>query len=232
MRRTLAAVLTRQLSPHLKPAVTTPTIVPVTTTTTVGTSPVATISAAQTMPVIPTSQAVLNTTTTSEPTIAACLLTSPIATVTVSHSSAPALVNVESPPSAQAATSQPSEVINESGIPIGRDITIDTSGQQFMSLPDLTKIFNKSCSRRNMAANLVRALFNEDNSKQCNVSGRGKEMLDSVVVGFVKNVCFQFFPLSGSEKQEDEWGKCVVSIDESSRRLRNKPRKQKPQKEQ
>ena len=48
---------------------------------------------------------------------------------------------VESPPSAQAAISQPSEVINESGIPIGRDITIDMSGQQFMSLYDLTKIF-------------------------------------------------------------------------------------------
>ena len=99
----------------------------------------ATISAAQTMPVIPTSQAVLNTTATSEPTITACLLTSPIVTVTVSHSSAPALVNVESPPSAQAATSQPLEVINESGIAIGMEITIDTSGQQFMSLPDLRK---------------------------------------------------------------------------------------------
>ena len=83
-----------------------------------------------------------------------------------------------------------------------------------------------------MAANLVRALFDEDTRKQCNVSGRGKEMLDLVAVAFVKNECFQFFLLSGSEKQEDEWGKCVIFIDESSRRLRNKLRKQKLQKEQ
>ena len=93
-----------------------------------------------------------------------------------------------------------------------------------MSLPDLTKVFNKSCSRRNMAANLIRALMDEETRKQSNVSGRGKDILDP---SYVRNMCFQFYPLSGSEKEADEWGKCIVFIDESSRRLKNKPPKQK-----
>ena len=225
MRRTLAAVLARELNPHLKPAsasMPTPTIVPVITTTAVCTSPVASVSIVQSTPVTPTIQP-----TSSESRIARSLM-SPIATVSTSHSSASAEINVDVPVFPQRPAYQPSDVFNENGIPIGRDITIDTSGQQFMSLPDLTKLYNKSCSRRNMAANLVRALFDEETRKQCNVSGmRGKEMLNPVVVGFIKNMCFQFFPLNGSEKQADEWGKCVISIDESSRRLRNKPRKEK-----
>ena len=43
----------------------------------------------------------------------------------------------------------------------------------------------------------------------------------------MKNICFQFFPLGGGEKRADEWNKCTVAIDESHRRLKNKPRKTK-----
>ena len=234
MRRTLAAVLARELNPHLKPAnasVPTPTIVPVTTPTAVCMSPVPSVSTAQSMQIIPTSQPLINATTSSGSRIAHSLM-SPIATASVLYNTASAQLNLDLPVSAQPPTSHPSEVISENGIPVGRDIMIDTSEPQFMSLPDLTKIFNKSCSQCNYAANLVRVLFDEETRKLCNVSGRGKEMLNPVIVGFIKNMCFQFFPLNGTEKQVEEWGKCVVSIDESSRRLRNKPRKEKPRKEQ
>ena len=80
-----------------------------------------------------------------------------------------------------------------------------------------------------MAVHLVRILFNEDTRIQSNVSGRcGKDMLDPLIIRYIKNVCFQFFPLNGGEKRSDEWNKCIVAIDESNRRLKNKPRKTKP----
>ena len=287
MRRTLAAVLAKELSPHLRPAHTmapTPTIVPLITTN-VSTSPVASIAAnvptqitasfetSLTTPVATVSMFSSHTASrapsptvsvSSSPTVfvsaSPTTSVSPSPTVfvsaspTISVSPSPTVLVSASPtnsvspsptvlvsasptisvspspiatPSAQSASLQPSQVINEAAIPIGRDITIDLSGQQLMSLPDLTKVFNKSCSRRNMGANLIRALVDKETRKQSNVLGRGKDMLDPVVVSYVRNMCFQFYPLSGSEKEADEWGKCVVSIDESSRRLKNKPPKQK-----
>ena len=202
MRRTLAAILARELNPHLKPfnaLVPTPTIVPVTSTTTVCTSPVASILTAKSMPVTPTSQPLINATTLSESRIARSLMSpiammSPIADFNVTQLSFSSNKCRFTSVYTQRAIYQPSDVFNENGIPIGRDITIDTSGQQFMSLPDLTKLYNKSCSWHNMAANLVRALFDEETRKQCYVSGmRDKDMLDPVVVSFIKNMCSKFF---------------------------------------
>ena len=88
-----------------------------------------------------------------------------------------------------------------------------------MSRSDLTKWFMRSCSRRNFAANLVRQLFSKEIRCISNVAGRGKAMLDPVKISFVKSTCFEYFPLAGTEKLDDEWQKCVISIDESSRRL-------------
>ena len=131
-------------------------------------------------------------------------------------------------PSQPASVSHSPTLTNGSDIPLGRDITINTSGQQLVSLPELTKIFNKSCSCRNMAVHLVRILFNEDTRIQSNVSGRcGKDMLDPLIIRYIKNTCFQFFPLGCGEKRTDEWNKCIVAVDESNRRLKNKPRKTK-----
>ena len=79
-----------------------------------------------------------------------------------------------------------------------------------------------------MAANIIRVLVDDDTRRRCNVSGREKDMLDPAIVDYTKTMCFQFFPLSNSEKKADEWSKCVISIDECNRRLKNKPRKQKP----
>lgn len=226
LRRTLAVVLAKELSPHLKPAnaflAPTPTIVPVlrTTVSTSVTTVAATTSTQTTARPTP-----LNTTTTSSE---AYLPTTPNVTVSTSPNLISTPISTDEPTSAQFASPQPLSVINETDIPIGRDMSIDTSGQQLISLPELTKIFNRSCSRRNMAANLIRALVDEETRKLSNVSGRGKDMLDPVVVNYVKKMSFQFFPLNGSEKETDEWSKCIVSIDESSRRLKNKPRKQKP----
>jgi len=201
LRRTIAAVLARELSPHLKPSsvlIPTPTIVPKITTS-ISTSPVVTISTSvstQVTPILtsPLNQAPMNTTARS--------VEATVATVSVSTNSSTTPIIVDAPTSAQSASPQPPEVVNETVIPIGRDLTNDTSGQQLMSLPDLTKMFNKSCSRRNMAANLVRALVDEETRKQSNVSGRGKDMLDPVVISYVKNMCFQFFPLSGADKRQ------------------------------
>ena len=110
----------------------------------------------------------------------------------------------------------PELLTNETSIPIGQDIT----GNQLISLMEWTKIFNRSCSRHNMAVNAIRVLVDEETRKKSNVVGRGKDMLDPVIVNYVKNMCFQFFPVMGSEKKADEWSKCVISIDESSRQLK------------
>ena len=231
LRRNLVAVLAKELSLHLRPAQTmapTPIIVPVITTT-VSMSPVVSIAAN-----VPTQVTASFKTSLTTPIATVSVFSShtvtrvPSLTVSVSSSltvfvSASPTNSVSSSPSvtpsAQSTSLQPPQDINEAAIPIGRDVL---SGQQLMSLPNLTKVFIKSCSRRNMAANSL-----VETRKQSNVSGRGRDMLDPVVVSYVKNMCFQFYPLHGSEKEVDEWGKCIVSIDESSRRLKNKPPKQK-----
>ena len=82
-----------------------------------------------------------------------------------------------------------------------------------------------SCSRRNFAAKLVVALFDEATRRRCNVSGKlGKSKLNPVLIQYVKSLTFQFYPLEHHENEKGEWAKCVVSIDEVNRRL-NKPAK-------
>jgi len=76
-----------------------------------------------------------------------------------------------------------------------------------------------------MAVNLIRRLFDKDTRIKSNVSGHGKEMLDPVLVNYAKTICFQFFPLNSSEKVVEEWNKCIIYIDKSSQRLKNKPNK-------
>lgn len=64
-------------------------------------------------------------------------------------------------------------------------------------------------------------LLDEETRKCSNVPGRGKEKLDPQVVKYAKTKCFEYFP-SAASAIKDEWSKCVISIDESCRRL-NKP---------
>ena len=86
-------------------------------------------------------------------------------------------------------------------------------------------MFNKSCSRRNFATNLVRCLFTVEERIQSNVNGRGKNMLNPSLMKYVKEKSFEFFPLDSGEKMNEKWAECVVSIDEANRRLKNKPSK-------
>lgn len=89
----------------------------------------------------------------------------------------------------------------------------------------MTQLFIKSCSRRNFAVWLVRTLFDEQTRIQSNVAGKKKNKLDPTKIAYIKAKCFEFYPLTGQEKEKDEWAQCIISIDESARRLKNKPKK-------
>jgi len=88
---------------------------------------------------------------------------------------------------------------------------------------------SSSCSRRNFAAKLVAELFDEDTRKRSNVSGKaGKLRLNPVLMEHVRSLTFQYYPLELAESEKAEWAKCVISIDEFNRRLKNKPKKSLP----
>ena len=96
-----------------------------------------------------------------------------------------------------------------------------------LSNMELTTIYNGSCSRRNFAVNLVRRLFAASVRRASNVSGKGgKSQLNPPIMQYIRSLTFQFFPLQGFENERKEWASCVVSIDESCRRLVNKPCRQ------
>lgn len=90
----------------------------------------------------------------------------------------------------------------------------------------ISTIQKNSCSRRNFAVNLVRNIFEEETRKHSNVGGKlGKQRMNPVLMEYVKSLSFQYYPLEPYEKEKVEWSKCVVAIDESNRRLNNKPKK-------
>ncbi|XP_065895052.1 protein starmaker-like isoform X7 [Dysidea avara] len=89
---------------------------------------------------------------------------------------------------------------------------------------ELTLIFMKSCSRRNMSVHLTRRLFTEQVRKTSNVSGRNKQQLDPRIIKYIKSTSFKYFPSQNTDISK-EWADCIISIDESCRRLRNKPTK-------
>jgi len=194
IKSTVAAVLARELTPHI----------PQCNTIARAFVPVATPASQITMPMtqVTASQALMSTATQATLMTTAC---SPPSTPTVSPSIFPSEVEL-------------SDVPNR----METDVSLV---EEPISIPDLTGIFTKSISRRNFAANLVRSLFTKEVRMRCNVNGRGKDMLDPNLIRFVKNKCFEYFPLSGTEKLAEKWGECVVSIDEANRRLKNKPSK-------
>lgn len=95
---------------------------------------------------------------------------------------------------------------------------------QLLPESELTLIFMKSCSRRNMCVHLTRRLFTEQVRKTSNVSGRNKQKLDQGIISYIKSTAFKYFPSQNTDVSK-EWADCVISIDESCRRLRNKPTK-------
>lgn len=95
-----------------------------------------------------------------------------------------------------------------------------------LELDKIRAIQKNSCSRRNFAVNLVRNIFDEETRKVSNVSGKlGKRRMNPVLMEYVKSLSFQYYPLETFESEKVEWGRCIVAIDESNRRLNNKPKK-------
>lgn len=90
---------------------------------------------------------------------------------------------------------------------------------------EVSFIARDSCSRRNFCVKLVRRLFDEQTRKTSNVSGKGKAQLNPIIMEFVKSTAFQFYPCESQLDVSKEWSSCIISIDESCRRLYNKPKK-------
>ena len=77
----------------------------------------------------------------------------------------------------------------------------------------------KSCSRKKFAAKLIEVTFDKETRSRSNVAGKlGKLKLNAILIDYIKSLVFQHFPLEG-EKQETEWARCVVAIDEENCRL-------------
>ena len=93
-----------------------------------------------------------------------------------------------------------------------------------LSQNELTLIFMRSCSCKNMCVHLTRRLFSEKVRMTSNVSGRKKRQLDPKIISYIKATAFRYFPTLYSDITK-EWAECIVAIDESCRRLKNKPTK-------
>ena len=88
----------------------------------------------------------------------------------------------------------------------------------------ISELHKNSCSRRNFSTRLVRKLFDESTRRQSNVHGKlGKSKLNPVIMDYVKSLTFQYYPLEGYESEQQEWARCVVAIDSSSRGLNKRP---------
>ncbi|XP_065911398.1 uncharacterized protein [Dysidea avara] len=138
----------------------------------------------------------------------------------------PVYVRQEQIPIVQPIESSFSELAHGSGANLLPTPPPPTSRGPTGLLPEseLTLIFMKSCSRRNMSVHLTRRLFTEQVRKTSNVSGRNKQQLDPRIIKYIKSTSFKYFPSQNTDISK-EWADCIISIDESCRRLRNKPTK-------
>ena len=67
----------------------------------------------------------------------------------------------------------------------------------------------KSCSRKNFAANLVRAVYKDSERATSNVNGRnGKNQLDPIRMKAIKEAIFKIYPCSTGETIPTEWADC------------------------
>ena len=88
----------------------------------------------------------------------------------------------------------------------------------------------KCKTRRTLAAALVAELFDKETRLQSNVRGRGKKALDPNIIDFVQQKCFELFPSTGDS--EDEWNRCVITIDEKARELKRQLKRKKEKEQQ
>ena len=74
----------------------------------------------------------------------------------------------------------------------------------------------------NFAVNLVKRVFKQEELVNRNCRGsRGKEALNASKLATVKAYCFKLYPTPPGLK-EQQWGKCVIAIDEFLRRRKKK----------
>ena len=136
--------------------------------------------------------------------------------------------DTEISPSSESRVSQASgdeEGISSQGAAIQQE-GIPPQIPELLTPSELTPIFMKSCSRKNMSVHLTRRLFSEKVRMTSNVSGRKKRQLDPKIITYIKSTAFRYF-LSSHSDITKEWAECIVAIDESCRRLNNKPTKKK-----
>lgn len=213
VKSTVAAVLAKELAPHI-PIFNTPSQAVVTTVSQVDIS-----------------QEVVSTTPptivpATPPTIVPATPPTIVSTTPLTNVPATPPTNVPATPPSIVPVTLPApttQVPSLVGNP--QPISIQQLEGGPISVQELTNVFTKSSSRRNFAARLVRCLFTEEVRMNSNVNGRGKEMLDPTLIAYVKAKSFEFFPLSGGEKLKEKWAECVIAIDEVNRRLKNKPSK-------
>ena len=100
-----------------------------------------------------------------------------------------------------------------------------TSTSDLLTSEEIKEALRKSTSRRNFATNLSRALFDERTRVALNVSGRNKRQLNPAIMNYIKATTFKYYPCLPSEEKKKQWSLCIISMDEASRRLINKPKK-------
>ena len=84
-----------------------------------------------------------------------------------------------------------------------------------------SKLRRASCSRKNFGVNLCRYVFSSEVRATSNVSGSvSKDKLGPLKMGAIRRAVFTMWPLEPSEKEQTEWRKVVVTIDEANRRLK------------
>ena len=87
---------------------------------------------------------------------------------------------------------------------------------------EIVKLKGGSCSMGNFAVKLVHKFFHHGELVNWNCSGsRGKEALEPKKLAKVKQYMFNMYPTPSTQK-EQQWKKCVITIDESLRRKKKK----------
>ena len=100
------------------------------------------------------------------------------------------------------------------------NIDTDLILQNSSTMQVIREARGESCSRRNFSSKLVSKFFDEHTRRCSNVNGRrGKAKLNPAIMGYIKSITFQYYPLENFESEEKEWARCIIAIDSSSRSI-------------
>ena len=100
------------------------------------------------------------------------------------------------------------------------NINTDLILQNSSTIQVIREARRESCSRRNFSSKLVSRFFDEHTRSHSNVNGRrGKAKLNPAIMGHIKSITFQYYPLENFESEEKEWARCIIAIDSSSRSI-------------